>query len=58
MCVQYENNPAKAFRDIVRKLIKLIIIKVTNRLKIEGKTLDQNPQKGTSTTPETRVCAI
>ena len=41
--MQYENNTAKALRDIVRKL-KLYhpqSINVDNHLKIEGKKLDQ-----------------
>ena len=46
--MQYENNPANVFRDIVQKLnYHPQSIKVINRLKIRGKTLGQrsSPQK-------------
>ena len=43
MCVQYENNSANVFRDIVRKLnlSSAINTKVNNSLEIEGKKLGQ-----------------
>ena len=42
MCVQYENNPANAFRDFAWKLnSSSLSIKVNNGLKIEGHRLAQ-----------------
>ena len=46
--MQYENNPANVFQDIVRKLnYHPPSIKVNNGIKIEGEKLGQshNPQK-------------
>ena len=61
-CVwQYENNPANAFRAIIRKMnLSSASIEVNNDLKIKGKKLGQRsqPQKGTSTPPEGCVYAI
>ena len=60
MCVQYENNPGNAFRDIVWNLnYHLPSITVKNDLKIEGKQLGQRsqPPKGPFTPPKRCVCA-
>ena len=46
--MQYENNPANAFRDIVRKLnLSSAIIKsmITLKLKVINKVKSHNPQK-------------
>ena len=60
---QYENNPANAFRAIVREinfLYRLPSIKVNKGLKIKDKKLGHNLQNAHlhPTPPEGCVCAV